>query len=338
MQRPAEATNAEVEGHLRRDDLRREEDGLVVVDGDGRVRLIDHRARELLGDLLAAGAPASPLLLDRPVMTLAPGAPEDPTLELRTTRARVDGRDGWAVTVADVSSRRAPLEEAHDLVSTVCHEMRTPLAGIVGYADALREAGEALPPDQRAAFVATILRQGERMARLVADLAVLARPGRGLDVRRADVRVADVVTEVLEAMRDEAGGITVTGERTLTVRVDRDHFASIVTNFITNARKYGAPPIVIELERQDFQGVLRVRDAGPGVPEGFVHRMWDRFSRARVDERPPEATGSGLGLAIVAGLTEVNNGHAWYERGQPTGACFCAGFPLANGPREAPTA
>lgn len=304
----------------------RDDDGLVLVDADGRVRLVDHRARTMLGDAFVLHELAPALVLANDVVLVTSPGAERPDTELRVGRASVDGREGWAITVSDVARRRSPAEEASALVATVCHEMRTPLTSIVGYADALRVDGDEMPAQQRTQFAATILRQGERLARLVTDLAVLSQPGRSLELRTEVVRVGEVVDEVLDRLGSVADGVEVAGDRTLTVRVDRDHLADIVTNLLTNAAKYGRPPVVVELERQDFQGVVRVRDAGPGVPEGFVDRMWDRFSRARVDERPPEASGSGLGLAIVAGLAEANQGHAWYEPAEPTGACFAVAF------------
>lgn len=314
-----------------RTDLRlRGDDGLLLVDADGVVRLLDPRARELLGDGLELGGVAPSLVLDaESVVVRRRGPSGDVSVELRVQRAQVDEREGWVVGVADISDRRGDPQEVSEFVSTVCHEMRTPLTGIIGYADALREGWDDLDEDRRTSFLGVILREGARLTRLTADLGALARPGRGIDVRPESVSLDDAVAETLAVLREEGEAVTVTGETGLRVRVDGSHFENILTNLLVNAHKYGRPPIVVDVERQDVRAVVRVRDHGDGVPDGFVHRMWDRFSRAREDERPSGIPGSGLGLAVVASLVAINGGHVWYERDEPTGAVFCVAFPLA---------
>lgn len=307
----------------------REDDGLVVVDAQRVVRLLDHRARELLGDTLEVGGAAPKLVLEAGAVVVRP-AGDGPEVELRVHPSQVDGRDGWAIAVADVSDRRRDRDEVSEFVSAVCHEMRTPLTGIIGYADALREGWDDLDHERRDNFLRVILREGARLTRLTSDLGALSRPGRGIDVHPEAVDLDHAIMETLAVLREDARGIEVRGDTGLQVRVDGSHLENILTNLLVNAGKYGQPPIVVDVERQDFQGVVRVRDAGPGVPAGFVTRMWDRFSRAREDERTAGVPGSGLGLAVVASLVAINGGHAWYEENQPSGAVFCVALPLAR--------
>ncbi|MBW3620359.1 MAG: HAMP domain-containing histidine kinase [Actinobacteria bacterium] len=306
----------------------REDDGLVVVDGARRVRLIDHRARALLGELVAVGDTPPPVFLAAGVITLhglEHGSAQ--AVELRVQRSRVDGGEGWTIAVADVTERRSPEDEAAELLSAVCHEMRTPIAGIVGYTDALQQGWGDLDAERREAFLGVISRQGQRLTRLVDDLVALSRPGRGLEVRPEAVDVAPSVAEVLALLGPDVDGIELRADPGVTVRVDPYHLQNIVTNLVTNARKYGRPPVVVEVVRDGRQGRILVRDAGPGVPDGFVERMWDRFSRARVEDGAA-ATGSGLGLAVVASLTAANGGRVAYEPCEPTGACFTVSLPL----------
>lgn len=311
----------------------REDDGLVVVDVLRQVRLIDHRAKEILGGLLDLGDTAPGLILASERVTLrgsAHGGAE--VIELRVRPTRVDAHDGWAIGVADVSARRAPEDAAAELVAAVCHELRTPLGGIVGYADVLRVDGDGLDAATRDRFLGVILRQAERMGRLIEDLLSLSRPGRGLDVRTERVLLEAAVHETLELLGGDA--IEVAGLGEVTVLVDGHHLQNILTNLLTNARKYGRDPIVVELGRLGDEGIVWVRDAGPGVPEGFVDRMWERFSRARSSNDPGAPRGSGIGLSVVAGLAAANGGRAWYERGEPSGACFGVAFPLAGASQD----
>lgn len=314
----------------------RDEDGLVVVDADRRVRLLDHRARELLAGMMTLGELAPDFLLAAETIEVrTPHVRLDGRLravELRVRSSRVDGRDGWAVSVADVSHRKSPKDEASEFVSAVCHEMRTPLTGILGYADALKQGWDDLDDERRTAFLDIVIRQAGRLGRLTTDLSALSRPGRGLEVQSEAVPVERAVAETLAVMRDGADGVEVVGGTAgLHVRVDPSHFQNILVNLLSNARKYGRAPFVVEIEREDLFGVVRVTDAGDGVPEGFLGRMWDRFSRARVDERPRGVDGSGLGLAVVSSLVEANGGQVWYEPNEPTGSAFCVAFPLTAG-------
>ena len=74
---------------------------------------------------------------------------------------------------------------------------------------------------------------------------------------------------------------------------------------------------------------MRVRDAGPGVPDDFVPRLFEKF--ARLDKKKSKSVqGTGLGLSIVRGLADNNGGEAWYEPNQPAGACFCFRLPVAT--------
>lgn len=309
----------------------REDDGLVIVDATRRVRLIDHRAREVLGSLFDLGDVAPALLLDAERLTLQGRGDGAEVVEFRVQPTRVDGAEGWAISVADVSSRRSPEEAAAELVAAVCHEMRTPLSAVVGYADVVRADWRELDDARRDRLLSVILRQGERLARLTEDLVALSRPGRGLDVRTEPVVLAHAVDEALSLL-GPSEDVDVTGDGDVTVLVDAHHLQNILTNLVGNARKYGRAPIVVEMTRDDDAGLVRVHDAGPGVPDGFVSRMWDRFTRARPAGGPDEPEGSGLGLSVVAGLTAANGGRAWYEPGEPSGACFTVAFPLAAPP------
>lgn len=101
----------------------------------------------------------------------------------------------------------------------------------------------------------------------------------------------------------------------------------MITNYFENATAYGRPPVTVRVTSTPDAVEVRVRDSGPGVPEHFVPRLFDRFSRDPATTRGTE--GSGLGLWIVRSLARSNAGDAWYEPGEPDGACFCVRLPKA---------
>ncbi len=234
------------------------------------------------------------------------------------------------VIVLDEGSRE---RDVADLIGAVSHEMRTPLTAISGYAATMRAHWDELAREDKLGFLEVIERQATRLSRLTSDLLSLSKVDAGrLETELDDVAVAPAIAHALLTLPELDGDVRLRGDTTVVVRVDPFHLEELVVNLITNAAKYGAPPITVEVSREDDVGVIRVRDEGEGVPEGFVARMWDRFARARSAERPAGAAGSGLGLAVVAGVAAANLGRVWYERNEPTGACFCLAFPLVTRP------
>ncbi len=101
----------------------------------------------------------------------------------------------------------------------------------------------------------------------------------------------------------------------------------VVLNLVENARKYGAPPIAVRLERGVMQAVMSVVDHGAGVPADERERIFDQFHRVRRSDGQP---GLGLGLPIVRGLVAAFGGRAWVEDAPGGGAAFRVSLPLAE--------
>jgi signal transduction histidine kinase len=114
----------------------------------------------------------------------------------------------------------------------------------------------------------------------------------------------------------------------LEVLADPNHFRQIVTNFLTNALKYGRTPIQVEAAVSDGTVEVRVRDQGEGVPEDFVPRLFEKFAQAPGVAQAHR--GTGLGLSIVRGLARAQGGDAWYEPNEPRGSCFGVRLPRAG--------
>jgi signal transduction histidine kinase len=114
----------------------------------------------------------------------------------------------------------------------------------------------------------------------------------------------------------------------LVVLADVDHASRMVRNLLENARHHGEAPVVVSARRTDDHVELRVRDHGPGVPEDFGPRLFQRFARSDEAKGGRAAHGTGLGLSIVRGLARAADGDAWYEP-ESLGACFVVSFPAA---------
>lgn len=222
------------------------------------------------------------------------------------------------------------LEEAaqlkDDLLSMASHELRTPLTPILGFVEILCDRGDNLDDDQRR-MLASMGSNARRMLRLVDDLLIISRATAGKIVSQPEeISVAGVLEPLLDELGDALGEVTMDlGDARMTV--DPQHLQQIVTNLLTNASKYGAPPIrVTAVDAGPDHIAVEVADQGQGIPPAFQEQMWERFvQKDRGDTRT--ASGTGLGLAIIRLLAEANGGTVGYRDGEPTGAVFTVRFP-----------
>jgi signal transduction histidine kinase len=299
----------------------REVYGRIVFGNDLLLTSISFRMG--IGFLIAgvAGAMASSLVRDRTDLEAAKEELERSAAVLAATNAEL----------------AAANQIKDDFLAMTNHELRTPLTTILGYTSMLRKRWSAVPDERRQEFVFRIEEQGLRLRSMVEGLLTLSSAQAGaLQLSPSDV---DVRAAVDEAIRQHG----LAGERFvndcpegLMVRADRVRLGQILVNYLTNARKYGAPPITATARRDGRWVVVSVEDEGDGVPEAFVPRLFDRFSQASIgDSRTAE--GTGLGLAIVAELAGAQGGSAWYEPRSPRGSRFCVRLPAGHGPLAAPS-
>ncbi len=214
-----------------------------------------------------------------------------------------------------IAEAEASLERLkHDLISTVNHELRTPLANILGYCELLDERDD-LDPAVRS-MVEVIERNSNRLVDLISDLLLLADldSGRGLSPWR-QLDLAELVLEVAEQVRDSARAAGVQ----LRVGVDRpgpqvmgcrDQIARAVLHLATNAVKYagtGSTAAILVAADGD-QAVVEVTDDGAGIDPSELPAMLERFARAdRV--REDQVQGAGIGLAVVNSVVTHHGGH-----------------------------
>ncbi len=216
-----------------------------------------------------------------------------------------------------------------DFVAAASHDLRTPIAVIKGFAATLTTAWEQVPEEEKLKHLATIERQANHLARIVADLLTVSQLDSGAvepDLVALDLGV--VVREVVADLEHGHGDVEVVADGRLLAWADAEHARRITRNLLENALRYGEPPVTVTLATASPWVELRVRDHGGGVPESFVPRLFERFARA--DKGASTAKqGTGLGLSIVRGLARAGGGDAWYEAAEP-GACFVVRFPTAG--------
>jgi signal transduction histidine kinase len=230
------------------------------------------------------------------------------------------GEELQAANSALESARRSQME----FVSVTNHELRTPLTAIKGFAVTLSHRWDDMDDEVKRSAVAAIEQQSRRLDELVADLLTVSsmRSGSLALTPRRLVLVewlgqAAVISDVLA---------TIHCEPDVEVHADATRLLQILCNLLTNARKYGDPPIVMTGTSDGRRTVIEVIDHGPGVPEPFVPHMWEEFTQASVgDTRTAE--GPGLGLAIVKYLVTALDGTVAYRPRGGGGSVFTVDLP-----------
>lgn len=217
-----------------------------------------------------------------------------------------------------------------DFVSTVSHELRSPLTSIIGSLDTVNRPELAPPEPTSQQLLLTARRQAGRLQRLIEDLLVVSRIDRGaIPVHFGPIQLKEIFDEVNRVVSIEPS-VTVEPEN-LTVTADHDHLSRILINLIENASKYAPDsPVEIFAWERNGRGYIAVVDHGPGIPESERERIFDRFTQLDQSDTRSKG-GTGLGLSIVKSLTEVMNGSVRIETTEGGGATFVVQLPLAVG-------
>ncbi len=208
----------------------------------------------------------------------------------------------------------------------VVHDLRNAMHTASGFAEMLQDQGEAADPESRHTWVAAIGRQLDRAQQLLA-----AQEDQIEGVSRVATPDAVPVAEALQ-MASELAGVehVVAGDVGLVVRCDLQHLVRVFTNLLTNADKYGRPPVRVVASRVGPRVHLDVTDDGDGIPPDLSGRLFALYARSRDHVAGPQP-GSGIGLAIVRELLRVNGGTILHQPDWP-GAGFRIDLPAADVP------
>jgi two-component system sensor histidine kinase MprB len=244
--------------------------------------------------------------------------------ELTEQRLEVVGRDEIARLARTFNRTLDALETSvaaqRQLVADASHELRTPIATIRANLQLMRDE-DRLSQEDRDALRADVIEELDELTALVGDIVELAR-GAAPAGEPGDVALDAIVAEAVQRIGRRAPKLEV---RTLVeptlVRGEEDRIARAVTNLLDNARKWSASDGLVEVELHD--GVLTVRDHGPGFHEEDLPFVFDRFHRAKDARSKP---GSGLGLAIVRETAQAHGGFVQAANAPGGGAIVRVGF------------
>ena len=340
-------------------------EGLVVVDNDGKIQLLNPAAEKLLGLDLgeSKGVPIAQLLKAEHLLALAKGPLRDPPdhvtkeIELKSvddhtrrvlqaSSAVIENEAGNTVGMVSVLSditRQKEIEEMKSaFVAHVSHELRTPLFAIEQSLALLieKESGESNPEREQFLYIAH--RNIVRLSRLVNDLLDMAKLEAGqMRLNKISFKICDLVHHGVETLRGWVGSMELTmaeryPENDIEVEADPDRLTQVVTNLVGNAIKFtpSGGKITVEVDPHYIAPeiseepciVISVQDTGVGIAEEDQKRIFERFEQASVARRQGVSS-TGLGLAIAKEIVELHGGKIWVESKPGEGSRFVFVFP-----------
>jgi len=224
------------------------------------------------------------------------------------------------------------------LLSSVSHDLRTPLASIKAATSSLLQEEVQWDDEARRSFLRSIERQADRLNRLVGNLLDMSRIEDGaLRPEKEWYHLAEVIHDVVERMHSLLQDRTVRTDipdDLPPVELDYLLIDQVLTNLLENALRYtpAASPIDIRVQNTKGEVLISVADRGPGIPVSEYERVFDKFYRVlgtRRYEGYPTA-GSGLGLAVCKGIVEAHGGAIWTEAREGGGAIFFVTLPVGT--------
>jgi two-component system sensor histidine kinase KdpD len=236
----------------------------------------------------------------------------------------------------DIEQTRLRDETEHlraALLSSVSHDLKTPLVSIIGSATALADDAVKLPEESRRSLIQAVLEEAQRLHRFVQNLLDMTRLSYGkLTITRRWCELGEIVSRARRQTEK------VLAKHRLDVRLPNDLpeilvdpvlIEHVLVNLLDNAAKYAPPGSRVEVAASSGAGriALTVTDEGPGIAEAEREAVFDQFYRARAEDR--QTAGTGLGLSICRGLVDAHGGTIVITAGPGgKGACVTVTLPL----------
>ncbi len=310
--------------------------GVIVVSAEGRIRLMNRAACQVL-QLPADGYEGKELTeviandQVRSLLNQTFDSLREESLEIeldnedvyRAETSMVVGENGSPTDVVviftDITDIRHVEQMKTTFVSTVSHELRTPLTSIKGFIATLLDDTSSVYDDQtRHEFYEIIDQECDRLTRLISDLLNISRieSGRALDMNISPVDVRDLAQRVLDTQQQYTLRHNLTNEIPPDfpiIEADSDHVTRILDNLLGNAIKYSPDGGDIALSGVDEGDSIRidVTDHGLGIPVRQHDRIFDRFQMVEGDSNRKGIKGTGIGLYLVRHLAQAHGGDVW---------------------------
>ncbi len=324
-------------------------DGIVMVDAQGTVQLVNPAAQRLFNkpDEEVGGQSVIEVLRHHQLVEMwrrcqRTGEPQTITLETTPDRSFVQGNatplddalPGMILMVFQDLTRLRKLEMVRrDFVSNVSHELRTPLASLKALTETLQEGALEDPPAARR-FLQRMETEIDNLSQMVQELLELAKiESNRFPMQRVPIDPCVIVTPAVERMQMQAdrAGLTLRLEcppGLPQVNADAGQIEQVLVNLVHNAIKFTPPggEIAVSARQENSSVVFTVRDTGSGIAPDVLPRIFERFYKA---DRARSGGGTGLGLSIARHTIEAHGGRIWAESTLNQGSSFFFTLPVA---------
>ena len=332
-------------------------EGLVVVDAQGKVVMINPAAEKLLGVSRQdkVGKSLTEGMKDEQLISLSQGSPDKEEREieltsrqdetkkvLRASTAVIENENGQTIGMVSVLSDITKQKELDNLksafVANVSHELRTPLVAIDKSLTLIleKEAGELSQTQEQ--FLSIAQRNLKRLSALINDLLDLSKLEAGkMEVRRKRMAINNVIQEVIDSLNNWARSKNITLEKRIEdmlpdVEIDPDRLAQVLTNLVGNAVKFTPNDGKITLEAKLSDGKkeleVSVKDSGIGIAPEDLPKIFSKFYQCGGERMISDVNGTGIGLSIAKEIVELHGGKIWVESEKGQGARFIFTIPL----------
>lgn len=265
-------------------------------------------------------------------------------LEVGISEINLGGRRMFTGIVRDITERKQIERMKNEFVSTVSHELRTPLTSIRGALGLIAGGAVGQLPGKASELIDIAYKNSQRLIALVNDILDLEKIESGrTEFRFQEADLGQVVRTSIEANKgfaEEYGVRLALADPVpaLTANLDGDRIVQVMSNLLSNAIKFSPPgeTVTVTINRQNGWGRVAVADRGPGIPENFRSRIFQRFSQADSSDTR-KAGGTGLGLSIAKTIAERHGGHIGFDSTLGAGTTFYFELPvLARGKQAEP--
>jgi len=323
--------------------LSRTADAVIVTDENARIILFNQAAKNVFcpDSEIAPGQPLVDVVHNRDLIELFSQATGGPPLRaeiplpgdrtLYATLSTIEGV-GHVAVMQDITHLKKLDEMKSEFVSTVSHDLRSPLTTIKGFVDLMGVVGPL--NEQQQDFVQRIQKGVVAITELINDLLDIGRIEAEVNLNMEKCAFDEIIHQSVDVLRNQAES----KGQTLTLNLPPHlppiwgnplRLRQVVDNLVNNAIKYTPEggTITVWVEGYDSQIALHVRDTGIGIPPADQPYIFDKFYRVRSEETE-DITGTGLGLAIVKSIVEKHNGRVWVESEPGRGSTFTVLLPI----------
>ncbi|NKB58866.1 MAG: transporter substrate-binding domain-containing protein [Alphaproteobacteria bacterium] len=336
-------------------------DGIVSFDENGVInrinpageRIFDFSKDEIVGEnvvkfipaakecvLIDAGAGPGESELEKSISMEVEGRHKDGTefpLDFAISKLSVQGTSMSVGIFRDITDRKEVERLKSEFVSTVSHELRTPLTSIKGSLGLITQGAGDQIPDQWKSMIDIAYRNSDRLTLLVNDILDIEKLDAGLmTFEMAPISIREFIEEAVETNKgygeERKIGMKIVSSAPLAmVEGDRNRLMQVMANILSNAAKFSPENTDVELwvEARDDSVIICIKDYGPGIPEEFQSKLYDRFTQADSSNTRVKG-GTGLGMSITKTIVEAHSGDLRFETGPNIGTTFFVELPASG--------